>query len=81
MLARVYQPVQARKNEGQGNIVGCFPKFSSSFSNFALRLGFSQLPEEQSGDYQGPDTFQKLLTPLITQTKNQFYLFWSHPRN
>lgn len=55
MLARVYQPVQARRNEGQGNILGLvfLLNFHVPISNFALRLGFSQLPENRAGIIEG----------------------------
>ncbi|SCO27809.1 uncharacterized protein FFMR_00689 [Fusarium fujikuroi] len=69
-------PGQEKRREGQAEEhrrVGFSPKFSSSIFQFCPSLRLFATAREQSGDYRGPDKFQKLLTPLIIQRKNQFY--------
>ncbi|KAJ0142316.1 putative E3 ubiquitin-protein ligase ARI7 [Fusarium oxysporum f. sp. albedinis] len=67
-------PGQEKRGAGEHLRFGFSPKFSCSYFQFCPSLGLFATAREQSGDYRGPDKFQKLLTPLIIQRKNQFYL-------
>ncbi|EWG38025.1 hypothetical protein FVEG_14825 [Fusarium verticillioides 7600] len=75
-------PGQEKRREGAGRQAGEHrrfgfsptSKFSSSFVQFCPSLGLFATTRGQSGDYRGPDKFQKPLTPLIIQRKNQFYI-------